>query len=473
MTQLHEMTALEMARAVRRREVSPVELVEHALERADRLGRQVGAFITLTPDEARAQAGEAEARVAATDDPEALPALFGVPTAVKDLNLTAGVRTTLGSAAFADLVPPFDDDVVRLLREGGLVSVGKTTTPEFGLPCYSEPDVGDPARTPWDVSRSAGGSSGGAGAAVAAGIVAVAQGSDGGGSVRIPASVCGVFGIKPSRGRVSSGPVGADPAGLSSAGPLARTVRDAAALLDAMAVPQPGEPYWAPAPSSGTMLAAADREPGRLRVGRYASPSTAVEVHPDCLAGYDDAAQLLADLGHDVEEIPNPFPADLAVHFSVVWSLLAAGVPVDPAREHLLRPLTRWLRDAAAGMSGVDYSASLRALRLASRAAVLATAAYDVVLTPTLAQPPKPVGGFRDDDDPRSEFRALGEFTPFTPAINASGQPAVSIPLYWTEAGLPIGVQLVGRGGDEATLVSLSAQLEAARPWAQRHPPVW
>src|ERR1700712_76422 len=243
MAELHDLNALQAAAATRDRTVSPTELVEHYLDRIARLDGEIGAFVTVTADGARAQAAEAEAAVLSGAD---LPPLHGVPTAIKDLNLTAGVRTTFGSAVHRDFVAPLDDHVVRLLRQAGTISLGKTATPEFGLPCYTETDIGPPARTPWDPTRLAGGSSGGAAAAVAAGFLPIAQGSDGGGSIRIPASVCGLVGLKPSRGRISRGPMDGDAVGLSVLGPLARTVRDAAAFLDAVAGPMPGDSIWAP-----------------------------------------------------------------------------------------------------------------------------------------------------------------------------------------------------------------------------------
>src|SRR5689334_14714267 len=247
MAELHDLTATEQAAAVRDGSVSPVELTEHYLDRIDRLDAALGAFITVTPELARKQAADAEAQaVAARREGRELPALHGVPVPVKDLNFVAGVRCTLGSAAFAEHVPDTDDHVVTRLREAGTILLGKTNTPEFGLPAYTENRLAPPARTPWDLERSAGGSSGGAGAAVAGGLAPIAQGSDGGGSIRIPASVCGLFGIKPSRGRVSQGPIMPDLFGLSANGPLARTVRDAAALLDVIAGPMPGDLYLAP-----------------------------------------------------------------------------------------------------------------------------------------------------------------------------------------------------------------------------------
>lgn len=472
MPELHDLSALDQADAVRRREVSPVDLVSHYLDRIERLADPVGAFVTVCAEAALEQAKDAERAVLSSDD---VPRLHGIPIAVKDLNLTAGVRTTFGSACFAEFVPPIDDNVVKLLRRAGTISLGKSNTPEFGLPCYTEPDVAPPARTPWDLQLSAGGSSGGAATAVASGLVPFAQGSDGGGSIRIPASVCGVFGVKVARGRVSTGPIAGDIAGLGWSGPLARTVADAAALLDAMAAPMTGDPHWAPPLAAGeTFLAAARREPGRLRIGRYCeSPVPGATLHPDCRAAWEAASTLLGELGHEVEDIVPPIGPELLPQFITVWSVGAAGVPVDPAREGELRPLTRWLREQGRACSAPEFTAALGGLQLAARQIVGASAGYDAVLAPTLAQPPAPVGGLRDDADPAGDFHRQTRFTPYTAVYNMTGQPAVNVPLYWTGANLPIGVMLIGRPADEVTLLSLSAQLEAARPWRDRHPQLW
>lgn len=472
--ELHDLTALEQATAVRRREVSPVELAEHYLARIDRLGDAVGAFITVTADLAIEQAEKAEAAVLASEDPSTLPVLHGLPVPVKDLNFVAGVTCTLGSLTY-DITPFGDDNVVVAMRAGGLVFTGKTNTPEFGLPCYTENAVAPPARTPWDLERSAGGSSGGAAAAVAAGLAPVAHGSDGGGSVRIPANVCGLVGIKTSRGRISNGPL-RDPVGdLVTNGPLARTVADAAALLDVMAVPFPGDPYLAlPLPAGETFLSHASRDPGRLRVGRYRTPVIAdTEVHPECVAAYEAASALLAELGHEVVDIAPPFGPELVPLFESLWAVLALLTPVLPDQEHLLLPLTRWLRERGRAVDGITLATAVSMMRLASRAAVAASAAFDVVLTPGLARLPALVGELRDDDDPAADFEAQKRFTPFTAPYNVTGQPAMSLPLHWTAEGLPVGVQLVGRPDDEATLIRLGAQLEAARPWVGRRPPTW
>ncbi|RBY93539.1 amidase [Blastococcus sp. TF02-8] len=473
MSQLHDLTALEQAAAVAAKEVSPTELVEHALARIDAHDAGLGAFITVTPERARAQAAQAEARVRSGGD---LPPLLGVPTAIKDLNNTAGVRTTFGSAALADFVPQVDDAVVTRLAAAGTISVGKTNTPEFGFPCYTDNQLVGPARCPWDPSRLAGGSSGGAGVAVAAGFVPFAQGSDGGGSVRIPASINGLFGIKPTRGRISNAPYGSEVTGLGTAGPLARTVRDAAAMLDAMAGPEIGDPFWAPPlPPGETFLGHADREPGRLRIGRYtesAMPGT--ELEPEVAAAFDDAGRLLESLGHDVEDVPHGLldPAVLP-SFERVWALSATTLPVPADRVDLLQPLTRWMRDRGLALSARDAMEAMFALRVFSRNFIRATAGFDVLLAPVLTMTPRPVGWFTEDGEGGPDFERQKRYAAFTALFNVTGQPAVSVPLHWTDDDLPVGTMLVGRPADEATLIALSAQLEAARPWAARRPAVW
>lgn len=469
MAELHDLTALEQGAAVRRREVSPIELVDHYLERIERLSDQVGAFVTVTDELARKQALLAQDRAG-----EGGP-LFGVPTAVKDLNLTAGVRTTFGSAVFADFVPDVSDEVVLRLEAAGTISLGKTSTPELGTPCYTEPDVAPPSRTPWDLERMAGGSSGGAGAAVAAGLVPVAQGSDGGGSIRIPASCCGLVGLKPSRGRISAAPVYGDPVGLGASGPLARTVRDAAALLDVMAGPAIGDPTWAaPLPDGETFLGWCDREPGRLRVARFATPViTDAPVHPEVLAAYDAASRLLEELGHDVVDVDVPMPREAVPVFETCWAVLTALAILPPGGEDRLRPLTRWLTERGRAVSGPEFGLAVGELRRVAAATLRTLAPYDAVLTPTLAQPPLRVGEIRDDADPARDFENQKAFTPYTSAWNVTGMPAVSLPLHLTADGLPVGVMLAGRPGEDHRLLALAAQVEQAAPWSDRRPPCW
>ncbi len=477
MTELHEWSALEQVELLRAGEVSSSELTRHYLDRIERYGDRLGAFVTVTPELALAQAAAADtglrrSRAAGSGSGTAAApgVLVGVPVALKDLIWVAGVRCTLGSAAFADFVPDADDGVVTRLRSAGCVLLGKTSTAEFGLSCYTETALGPPARTPYDLSRSAGGSSGGSGAAVAGGLAAVGVGTDGGGSVRIPASACGLVGLKPSRGRVSPGPLRVDVSGLPTSGPLAATVADAAAVLDVIAGSLPGDPYLLPSrPPGETFLASTSRPPGRLRIGCWREPVLAeVPVHPEVVAAHEAAVSLLAALGHDVVEIARPFGPEVAASFEAAWSVLAAVVPVDPAAEHLLLPLTRHLRAAGRSVSGPEYAAAVAAMQQAARSAAEATSSYDVLLSPTLAAPPAPVGAIRDDADPAGDFAAQKAFSPFCATYNVTGQPAISLPLGWTRDGLPLGMLFAARLGEEALLLSLAAQVEAAVPPRRR-----
>ncbi|MBV9094892.1 MAG: amidase [Streptosporangiaceae bacterium] len=474
MGQIHELTLVELAAAVRDGELSPVAVTDHYLRRTQELNDRVGAFFTITAELAAEQARAAEKTVAKAAVRDALPPLTGVPIPIKDLNMVAGVRQTLGSVAFESNVPGTDDHVVAKIRQAGAVITGKTACPEFGLPCYTETAIGPPARTPWDPARSAGGSSGGAAAAVAAGLAPAAQGSDGGGSIRIPSSVCGLFGIKPSRGRISEGPLMPDLAGLGVNGPIARTVADAALLLDVMSGNFPGDMYTQPPlPPGESFLGYARREPGRLRIGRTLRNAVeGAEVHPDCVAAYEAASTLLDGLGHEVTDIAAPFGPDVVPFFETLWSAYATLAPVAPDAEHMLRPLTRYLRGRGQATSAPELIFAQAYLQAVTRAALTTLDAYDAILTPTLAMPPAPVGWFEEVDPPEN-FDRQQRFTPFTAAYNVSGQPAVNVPLHWTAVGLPIGVMLAGRVGEEGTLISLSAQLEAARPWKDRHPPLW
>jgi len=467
---LHELTALEAAAAVRRGDVTALDVVDAALARAERLGPELGAFAVLTAERARDAARALDRTGVAGAGP-----LAGVPTAIKDLTATAGVPTARGSVLNAGHVPAHDDDVVGLLRAAGTISIGKTAVPEFGLPCYTEPAGAPPAVTPWDRTRSAGGSSGGAAAAVAAGILPVAHGTDGGGSIRIPASVCGLVGLKTTRGRVPAGPAGGDPAGLSVHGPLARTVADAAAFLDAMAAPAPGEPFVPAPPPAGGYLEALARPSAPRRIGLAVDPpldgpGLDIEVDPACRRAAEDTAALLADLGHHVEPVALRLPDDVVAAFLTLWAVLSLGDPVDPADEPRLQPLTRYLRARGREVGGAAAMGALHTVHVATRTLVAERAAYDAVLTPTVALPPRPVGWFTATGDPTDDFARQIAFTPWTAVANLTGEPAISLPLGWSD-GLPIGVSLRGRRGEEALLLGLGAELEAARPWAGRCPP--
>ena len=471
--ELTEHDARATAAAIRAGTVSAVEVAEAHLARSARLGPVVGAFARLTPELALAQAAAVDEALASGDPSteSGISPLLGVPCPIKDLNQVAFVGWEAGSAAMRGVVAEVDDEIVGWLRGAGTVVTGKTSTPEFGLPCYTEPDGAPAARTPWDLSRSAGGSSGGAAAAVATGLAPIAQGSDGGGSIRIPASACGLVGLKASRGRISGGSLRMPGPGLGTDGVLTRTVADTAVALDVLSGHGVGETYTVPRPHS-TFLEAAGREPGHLRIGVLTTPVIAeADVHPACREAVRATAETLAALGHDVGEAPVPFPVERWLAFGAVWAVGAASIPLPPEADQLLRPLTRWLRERGRATSGVEYAEALGAVQRLTVDTALAWDAFDLILTPTLAQPPSLVGELRDDDDPAGDFAAQTRFTPWTSIYNLTGRPAVSLPLHTADVGgrtLPIGVMLGGRLGAEETLLSVSAQLEEAIGW--RHP---
>ena len=449
-------SALDLAARVRAHEVSPAELTAFYLERIARLDPQLNAYVTVVDEPAAPREGP----------------FHGVPIPIKDLNETAGIRTTYSCKAFAQNVPNFDTSVVRRIRDAGFTIIGKTNTPEFGTIAMTESELNGDCRNPWDTSCTPGGSSGGAAAAVAAGLAPVAHGTDGGGSIRIPSSCCGLFGIKPSRGRISPAPFVSGSLGLGTSGPIARTVRDAAALLDVMTGNEPGDFYVAPAPER-SFLAEADEPPGRLRIAMTAEPPTPVPVDPACAAAAHVAAELLTELGHDVVGAMPPWQTDeMSVHFNRIWQVGPATAGVDDLS--LLEPINRMLAENARTTPSPQYVASVISLQQLSRRVLAFWSDVDVVLTPTLALTPVPIGWTWQgaDRDPYRAFASQTLFTPFTPLVNVTGQPAMSVPLHWSGAGLPIGVQFIGRPFGEATLFRLAAQLEQARPWADRRPPV-
>ena len=455
------LSAVEQARLIREGEASSVELVELYLERIERIEPSLNAFVTVCGEEARATA-----RV--LDETPGDAPFRGVPIAIKDLAATAGIRTTYSSRAYADYVPNFDTAVVRRIREAGFVIVGKTNTPEFGTVAFTESDLNGVTRNPWNTDLTPGGSSGGAAAAVSAGLVPIAHASDGGGSIRIPASCCGLFGLKPSRGRVSSAPFGSFE-GLSTAGPMARTVEDAAHFLDVVAGYELGDPWWAPPPERSFAVTTTESPPP-LRIAVTSTPPIDVSVDPECVGALTAAAELLTHLGHDVrEETPPWSEPDLFHRFIAVWQVGPALHPVDEAH---MTPLNRGLVESARASTAVDYARTVSSLQLLARRIVSFWSDVDVVLTPTLALPPVPIGWQDEVDGPIEQLFRNTEFTPFTAVANLTGQPAMSLPLHWSDAGLPIGVHAIGPPAGDALLLSLAAQLEAARPWRDRRPPV-
>lgn len=465
--------ATGLAAALRTGELGSTELVAAALTRISADG--FGAFVTVTAERALAVARDADARLvhARRDGAvDGLPALLGVPSAVKDLTPTAGIPTSYGSAAMTGTVPRVSAEIVERMTRAGLISLGKTNTPEFGAPCYTEPDIAPPARTPWDPSRSAGGSSGGAAAAVSGGQLPLAHGSDGGGSLRIPASVCGLVGFKPSRGLVSSAPSVSDLLGMSSHGCVSRTVRDTAAFLDAAAGPAPGDATWASGPRAFT--AACRQDPPPLRIARCAVPVIAPDapIDPAVLAAYEDASRLLERLGHELTDVDLGLPEPVLAGFPLVWGIGFATIDLPPGTDHLLRPLTRWLRQTAGAVDAVTVARAQQATRQAAFDLTARLHPFDAVLTPTLAQLPARVGALRNDDDPAADFAAQTRYTPWTSLWNMTGMPAVSLPLSWTGGPdpLPVGMMLAARPGADADLFALAGSLERALPWAHRWP---
>jgi amidase len=473
MTELARLDATAQAELARRGEVTPLELVDAAIERIERTNPALNAVVTPMFEQARDAAGR--------DLPDG--PFRGVPFLLKDLSAAwAGVRQTSGSAFLKDFAPPVDSVLVQRYRAAGLVFLGKTNCPEFGFLPTTEPAFFGPTRNPWDVGRSPGGSSGGSAAAVASGMVPIAHGNDGGGSIRIPASCCGLVGFKPTRARITHAPLLGDVMnGLVADHALARTVRDSAALLDASAGPAPGDPYAAPSPAR-PFLVEVGADPGRLRIAWSAANPIAVPVHPDCVRAVEDAAALCEALGHEVEEAAPVLDAGLLYEsFLAVWiaghawgiEAMARAIGRKPEVTSF-EPLTWALYGIGREIRAADYLLAITALQRIAREVAAFFSGFDLWLTPTLAAPPVPLGTLdHRSTDALAMFRRASEFVPFTPLFNATGQPACSLPLHWSESGLPIGVQLVARFGDEATIFRLAAALEEARPWAGRVPPVW
>jgi len=453
MEEIAFLSATDQARLVAAGELSSLELVETYLSRIERLDGPLRSYVTVCAEEALAEAR----------DPKPGP-LGGVPIPVKDLTATAGVRTTYSCRAFADHVPDFDAAVVRRLKDAGAIVIGKTNTPEFGTIPVTESELNGVCRNPWDLERTPGGSSGGAAAAVAAGLAPAAHGTDGGGSVRIPASCCGLVGLKPSRGRISPAPA-ISFEGLSTSGPLARTVRDVALLLDVMSGPEPGDRFSL-APPDRPFVKQVEEPPGRLRIAVTAEPPAELPVDPACLAALDEAVALLASLGHELEEArPDWRGRGIVEAFGQVWLVQPTVYAVED--ESLLTPLSRELRERARAQPSPVFVAASQRLQLATREVVAFWDDYDVVLTPALALPPLRVGWLEEDEHARS---MLGlPLTPFTAIANVTGQPAISVPLAW-DGDLPIGIQLIGPPEGDGLLLRLAAQLEEAKPWANRRP---
>ena len=471
--ELHHLTAQEQWDQLQRRDVTVAELVEHDLERIGRLDAGIGAFARVDAERARATAARLDA-----EGPGTAP-LWGVPVAEKELARRRG--TVSGTGSRLTVAPASGSDrIVDAIDATGAVSLGATTAPEFGLTGYTEPAGRPPARNPWDPSTGAGGSSGGAAAAVAAGLVPLAIGTDGGGSVRIPAATCGVVGLKPSRGRVPAQGGQESLAGLVTAGPIGRTVADVAMALDALVAPdgvRRRAPYALMAPGEGPFLSAAVRGEGRFQIGVLEGSvwDDAVDVTLDAgsAAAVRRATGALDDLGHGLEPVRLPGERYPEL-FRVLWAASAAGIPAHSAAElGLLEPYTRAMVGRGRALPAETLLGALAAAAAFERRAVAAFDGVDAVLTPALALPPMPLGWFTADPDPDVVFMRQVQAAPYSSFVNVAGLPAIVVPVGADDTGWPAGVQLIGRPGGEATILAIGRQLERRFGWPRRHPPLW
>lgn len=498
MTEIHCLSAVRLRDALRSGEISAREAADHFLRRIEAANPGLGAFITVTADMAMAEAAAADQRHARLG-PDELPALHGVPVAYKDLTDVAGVVTTHGSAALDQRPAPVDGALAAVLKASGTISLGKTQVPEFGLTAYSENRIAPPSRNPHALSRSSGGSSGGSAASVAAKLLPFAPGSDGGGSVRIPAAACGLLGLKPGRGLVPAGESNGDPAGLVVAGPLARSAADAALLLDALtAAEPPGTSAASAGPTRAGYLETVADAPPRLRIGMSLdSPWAGIfpfAPDPEALDALATGARMLTAAGHDVVETTIRYDNRYPDAFTTAWTAGVGAARIPPQREALLAPLTRTFRRRAQQRSASKLNESLAFLRQFQRDTLAQYAAWDLILTPSLAQTPRPVGWFTGSahgdghwpvsewaGDADGDYRKQCEFAPWSSMVNVCGLPAVSIPVHWTGGtpraggttapagggpglrgpgnGLPMGIQLIGPMGSEALLLQVAAQL--------------
>jgi amidase len=456
--------AFELRELLLKKEIRPREVAEFFIARLEKLNPKLGAFMTVTPERALADA----ARIEKMSEAEQRRApMFGIPYSIKDLNWTADIPTSMGSKNYEKFQPQVDEEIVIRMRNAGGILLGKTTTPEFGGRPTTEGGLCPPARNPWNLEHTAGGSSGGAGSAVCAGLGPIAQGSDGGGSIRVPSACCGIVGIKPSRGRVSMSPVAGEAwAGFATFGPMARTVRDAATMLDVLAGPVVGDPYWAPEPVT-SFSAAVGIAPRHLRIGMITKSSLG-SVDGETLDALESAAKLFEEMGHRVEPISCD-PGGRMV--DIVMPLICAGVASTPVKDiNQVDPVVRELWKAGQKMSAVEFLGLVTQMHNLSREIVQELAPYDAVISPVTSRPAVKLGTL--PSHPSKYLTELTDWIPFTFAFNATGQPAFSVPTGFSKSGLPLAMQMVGRQADEVTIIGLAAQFEQARPWKDKHPPL-
>jgi len=464
--------ATALARLIKKKEIQTEELLEFTIERIEKINPKLNAVVTPMYDEALKSVREP-----IPDGP-----FTGVPFLLKDLLASyQGVSLSFGTKNLKDAVADHDSELVSRYKKAGFIILGKTNTPELGLMPTTESRLLGPCRNPWNLNRTTGGSSGGSAAAVAAGLVPAAHGNDGGGSIRIPASCCGVFGLKPTRGRNSLGPDFGDiMSGLVAEHVITRSVRDSAAILDATMGYNAGDPYFAPQPLR-PFKKEIGKKSGRLRIAYTDQTLRGDAVDKDCQRSLRDAVQLCSELGHDLIETRPDIDAQLLGRaFTVIWATNCVSDVEDISLMVGKKPspddyeLVTWgLYEMGKTISGADYLSAVNTLQKIARQWGRFFLDYDIFMTPTLGEPPVALGTFDSPaDDPLKGWRRSGRFAPFTPIGNATGQPAMSVPLNWNDDGLPIGTHFMGRFGDEATLFRLASQLEEARPWKRRRPPV-
>ncbi len=470
-----EFDGLGLAELVKNKDVTPAELTECAIERIERHNPKLNGVIFKGYDDAR--------RAAAQEIPDG--PFKGVPFLLKDIQGDReGWPTTYGTRFMQGIPALQNATLVNRQLAAGLIPLGKTNVPEIGSMPVTEPVAYGPARNPWNVDHTPGGSSGGSAAMVAAGCVPLAHANDGGGSIRIPAASCGLVGLKPTRGRNPAGPILGDSMnGLAEEHVVSRTVRDTAAMLDCTAGPEPGDPYWAP-PQAESYLKECQTEPGELRVGLLTiSPRTGEKVHADNAFAAEDVARQLEALGHKVEEVTLPF-LDYQMFsdaFTAIWAASAtalldtlAFITGRELRQQDFEPMTWGLYELGKQVTGGQYQQSFTVLQIVGRGFGGFFQNYHVLLTPTLGEPVAKVGEFSTTEtDIEKAFAPLLNYLPFTPLFNATGNPSISLPLHWNDAGLPVGVMFSADMGREDTLLRLAGQLEKARPWADKRPPVW
>jgi amidase len=464
--------AVELAVAVRRKTVSPVELVDLYLDRMNRLDGRLNAFCHRADDEVRKAACVAADSVV-TASPGDLGPFHGVPLPIKDLVDVAGWPTTYGSVGASPAPATTSDQVAKRFVEAGFVLLGKTTTSEFGAISFTESDALGITRNPWDPDRTPGGSSGGAGAAVAAGMAPIAHAADGGGSIRVPASCTGLVGLKATRGRVTNGTI--EDEGLATHGVVARSVADAVTALDVLAHHDPAAWWSPPSPSRSFADAVMARPPAGLRIGVLSdAPVEGVSVDPACKAAVDMALRTLESAGHRVVDSPIPIPPvpELVAAFTTIWNVSAAGIPLADA--DAVEPHNRALRDAARDIDSWAYAQAVHQTQRLSRTIVEAfVARFDLLVTPTMACLPPPVGAWRDGvaENPLMALLNCYPLAVFTSLFNVTGLPAISVPIHHDDgSGLPVGVQIVGAPWREDLLLQVARTLELAHPWADRRP---